>query len=915
MESSILKKFITICLAAICVFSAMMATSLAWQNIQHKSNEFNGVTLPEIDSGDLIIKKKVIKLGEAEATGRAAVVPDEEDIDEGDGSGDKPEDGAPGNSEETGATGAGASGAGAGPGTSGPASVTPDPGASGGSEQTTAPGEGGGNSTTPGEGAGNSTTPGEGGGNSTTPGEGGGNSTTPGEGGGNSTTPGEGGGNSTTPGEGNGGGGNTTTPGNGNGGGGNSTTPGNGGGGGGNTTTPGNSEGTTAPGEGENDTSGDDGNSDTSGENGGNTQIITPVTTGQELLAASVEDQVFEFTVTFEDLEDRPVTVVIEGQEQTKHIIDEKLTVELKDGQTAVIKNIPIGTKYSVVEKPLPGYLAIGENKEGVIPKGSITAKFTNYYCSGEAGKLIVEKIATGEGADLLKEFQFTVTINGNEQKFTLKHGQTKVFELPKGAIYNIKEDNYTGEGYDPSVTIEVYRDENGVIVVKFKQINNYTRPAKATVTPAVKKIITGNPSESVAFQFKLAAQDNAPMPAGSANGEKLITITGAGEANFGPIDFTAAGTYKYTISEIQATRTGWTYDTAVYTMTVVVTRQGAAFIAATTMTKESVTQNFEKAEFTNKYEKPAGPKVSVTPPVKKLITGNPSEAVAFQFKLAAQANAPMPAGSTGGEKLITITGAGEANFGPIEYTEAGTYKYTVSEVQASRSGWTYDTTVYTMTVVVTEQNNTLTAAMTFTKQGATDNMGKAEFTNKYDKPTVPEVTVNPPVRKVITGNPTETLAFKFRLVAHENAPMPANSSGGEKLITISGAGEADFGPIVYAAAGTYKYTISEVQESNAGWTYDTASYTMTVVVTANAQNNTLTAATTITRQGATESISKAEFTNRYDKPGEPPQPPPKPPEGPGKPVTGDENNLWIWAAIMILSALALRYALLYQRP
>lgn len=91
-------------------------------------------------------------------------------------------------------------------------------------------------------------------------------------------------------------------------------------------------------------------------------------------------------------------------------------------------------------------------------------------------------------------------------------------------------------------------------------------------------------------------------------------------------------------------------------------------------------------------------------PPVKKTISGTPSEDGTFTFKLEAENKSnPMPDGSNDGVKLMTIMGAGEEDFGTWSYTEFGSYHYTVSEANNDESGYTYDTTVYTITDIVTD--------------------------------------------------------------------------------------------------------------------------------------------------------------------------------------------------------------------
>ena len=58
-------------------------------------------------------------------------------------------------------------------------------------------------------------------------------------------------------------------------------------------------------------------------------------------------------------------------------------------------------------------------------------------------------------------------------------------------------------------------------------------------------------------FVFELKAKDDEPMP-----DPATVTITGTGTASFGEITFEKSGTYEYTVTELEGTVQGVTYDT-----------------------------------------------------------------------------------------------------------------------------------------------------------------------------------------------------------------------------------------------------------------------------------------------------------------------------------------------------------------
>lgn len=90
---------------------------------------------------------------------------------------------------------------------------------------------------------------------------------------------------------------------------------------------------------------------------------------------------------------------------------------------------------------------------------------------------------------------------------------------------------------------------------------------------------------------------------------------------------------------------------------------------------------------------------VKVDYSVIKKINGKPDTDETFTFALRADdIMNPVPTGSVRGEKTISIKGAGTVGLGTWEYTEPGSYSYTVREIAGSNRNYSYDSTVYHMT-------------------------------------------------------------------------------------------------------------------------------------------------------------------------------------------------------------------------
>lgn len=125
-------------------------------------------------------------------------------------------------------------------------------------------------------------------------------------------------------------------------------------------------------------------------------------------------------------------------------------------------------------------------------------------------------------------------------------------------------------------------------------------------------------------------------------------------------------------------------------------------------------------------------------PPVRKVITDQYGNSITsdekFEFVMTPSADAPMPAGTTAGTPKTVTAGAGGIEFGEISYTTVGgPYVYTFTEKAGSNSRWTYDDSVYTMTVnVIRNADDKLEAQKTITKNGT--EVSTIEFKNSYRK-------------------------------------------------------------------------------------------------------------------------------------------------------------------------------------
>jgi pilin isopeptide linkage protein/LPXTG-motif cell wall-anchored protein len=134
-------------------------------------------------------------------------------------------------------------------------------------------------------------------------------------------------------------------------------------------------------------------------------------------------------------------------------------------------------------------------------------------------------------------------------------------------------------------------------------------------------------------------------------------------------------------------------------------------------------------------------------PPVQKIVKGNPPTDATFTFQMKAVTDgAPMPEGSKDGVKTVQITGNGSYEFGEMWFTEAGEWVYEISEVNDGVKGYTYDTTKYTLTVTVTEDES----GKLVKEETVTGGDGEIVFTNVYEEEPLPKTGDNAPTTLVL---------------------------------------------------------------------------------------------------------------------------------------------------------------------
>lgn len=474
-------------------------------------------------------------------------------------------------------------------------------------------------------------------------------------------------------------------------------------------------------------------------------------------------------------------------------------------------------------------------------------AIFTN---TAKTGSLTVKK--TVVGGDSQREFGFTVALTDGDGEpvsgtfgkgehavtfadgkvaFKLKDGEGKtVAGLPVGARYTVAED--AAEGYTTAVNgadgskAEGAVTEDGATVAFTNTYGTAAEGRDVSTAGLFTKTLRGRDwAEGDSFQFALTGEDGAPMPEGSADGSKTVSVTAAGTKagdrvafDFGPIRYTLddikdagfaevggkrvrAKTFTYTVREVRpddgSAIAGVAYDGHVATMTVTVTDDGSGNLTATTPAIAEVSGG----DFVNTYTTELDYSARAGVRLSKTLSGRAMEAGQFAFTVTADAETAaklglktdgdayaVAAADDGAADLVDLIGSDAK--GDVKFTDADagkTYSFTVTETKLGGEGYANDTAPRTVTIA--PAYDAATGRLTVTTAVAKDGVevARSEVSTADDATSAPA-----PV----------TVAF-------QNSYEATGTLGGEGNVAINATktltGRA-------AAAGEFSFSVRDAQ-------------------------------------------------------------------------------------------------------
>ena len=282
--------------------------------------------------------------------------------------------------------------------------------------------------------------------------------------------------------------------------------------------------------------------------------------------------------------------------------------------------------------------------------------------------------------------------------------------------------DGVTNDTETKTVSFKVTDHGDGKLTVErlgaasdpaFAFTNTYSvQPTDSSVTDQVKvtKQLTGRDMAAGEFAFELLEGNNV-VATGTNRADGSVALS--------PITYTKPGTHSHMLREVGGGthKAGVEYDGSVFAVTTTVTDNGNGTLSVA----HKVDNDANAVGFTNSYAPAA---TSVTLGASKVLNGKSLEDGEFSFTLEGEDGTQLTAGNDANGMVV---------FPAIQYSETGTYQYTLSEVKGSETGVTYDEAAYAVTVAVEDDDEgSLVATVSYEGGNA------PVFTNTYNAPEAP---------------------------------------------------------------------------------------------------------------------------------------------------------------------------------
>ena len=576
-----------------------------------------------------------------------------------------------------------------------------------------------------------------------------------------------------------------------------------------------------------------------------------------------------------------------------------KLTFELKAGETMWITGLPAGTTYTVneivedhvyavKEVSVNGVVAAGKAATGTVAQYRIDdARFVNGFA--DKGALSVTKtvnhpygpaytvpanisfsalVKLTKGGAPLANYEYELTAGGvkttqttnaqGETVIAIGDGETVMLgDLPENAVYTVTEQNIPAGFTQTTPAAEL----TGMISTTVSVANLVNEYRAQSVSPAMGLTLTKNLSgrdwlSGEAFRFTLVRFDPA-----NVTGVEVKTVSATAQNPSVQIDlssesYSAPGRYRYLLTENAVlAENGITYDKVERQFAVNVAdadMDGKLEIVSvenvmnTTVTGSNASgYTVTAAPFNNAYAAIKGAEVTLDVQKAMDAAGGSHTLHGFKFGLYdAEGNVI--------ESSVTDA-SGKATF-RLNYTPdaAGkTFLYELKEIDNGVHGITYDTTVYNVAVKIIDNYDGTTRGEVDVSLNGTAYTGVVTFTNRYT-PESGKLWLD--AVKTLNGRELNAGDFKFNLLDENRQVLQTKTNAADGTVV--------FDEITVDTAKDYVFYIVEVDEGKKGITYSREEYKVVATVVQDGSQYVEQATVYYDKNG--NPVGGADFVNEY---------------------------------------------------
>lgn len=386
---------------------------------------------------------------------------------------------------------------------------------------------------------------------------------------------------------------------------------------------------------------------------------------------------------------------------------------------------------------------------------------------------------------------------------------------------------------------------------------NSY-KPAAVDTQILGGKDLTGRVLKDGEFTFDLYTTDSTFATTGIPATQTKQNDS-HGVITFDTLHYTAEGTHYYVVKERSTGAGGITYDEGEYHITItVVDNHKGKLEAFTAIERQEANGDKFAASSMVFYNAYAAADSELTLTVEKIMEGLRTDPSGFRFGLYEDLN---------GTPIQTITSDadGVVSFETITYTqkdlEEGVYTYYIREIipAGNANGITYDQTIYTVEVTLTDdENGSILVSYTVNDQDVEEDTYRFAFKNRYD--VIEGTTFDIPAKKILEGKALTAGMFTFELYAGTDTtatPIATTKNAADGTIR--------FENVALNQLGVNTFTVKEQIPTGGkqeGITYSTLAYTVTVTTTDNGVGG-MTAGTPVYALGNAPQQTMT-FTNTY---------------------------------------------------